>query len=394
MHIEINERALFFKKVKTVTFSLQMFCFGILYFIYYLERIYLIKSNPLVFNILDMVEWPIYFIIFLNAIIKNKYKNRDIVLMFVVGLIFLTGYVVTGYAELLKAMMIIVALKNVDYHELFDVMYRILGSSIVLTVLLYLLGLSDAGIQRRGANALGYAQANSVGYVLMVLTLLTIVKKDKISLRDKMLLAVLNFLGFIISDCRTGFFLACTALLFSNKRVYGLIKRNRFIQIFLTVLPWVLMMFTILISVLYESSVYVQRLDVVFNARIAMNYLILKDSGITLFGHPVEYHGLTTEAIYNPVKGTWSTYMTIDSAYMCLIIEFGLLATIVVGIAYYKLIKKLFRYDAINIVFVMSILSLYGFTESSLLSIYVAFPFLLLLNDKLKDMETRTEYDS
>lgn len=390
MYLETGKTALPLKRIKYTTISLPIFLFGILYFIYCLKRTYLVVSSPLIFNIMDYAEWPIYIFVFINAIIKSKYKIRDLLLIFCVGCIFLLGFVSTGYAELLKAMMIIIALKNVDYHELFDVMYRILIISIVLTVLLYLLGLSDAGIQRRGANALGYAQANSVGYFLLALTLLTIVRKGKVGLWNKVILVLLNLVGFIIADSRTGFYLACITLLISSNRIYTFIKRHRLIQIILTVLPAILMFATILTAVLYQSNALVQGLDVIFNARISMNSYILTNKGVSLFGQPFEYHG---EAIFNSVTQGWSHYLTIDNTYMSLIIEFGLIVTIVVGIIYFKLMKKLFKYGAINIAFVMTIISLYGLTESSIISVYVAFPFLLLLNDRLKNTETRAEYD-
>ena len=366
MYLETGETVLPLKKTSSTTISLSLFFFGILYFIYCCKKTYLVVSTPFIFNILDFAEWPIYIFIFINAIIKSKYKVRYLMLIFCVGCIFLLGFASTGYAELLKALMIIVALKNVDYHKLFDVMYRILMFSIVFTVVLYLLGVSDAGVQRRGAGSLGYSQANAVGYVLMALTLLIIVRKDKVSSWNKVILALINLGGFIIADSRTGFVLACVALLFSSNRIYTFIKRYRLIQNILAVLPVILMIATILTAILYQSNAFVQRLDVMFSARISMNSYILANKGVALFGQTVEYHGLLTEAIYNPVKQTWSNYMTIDNAYMSLIIEFGVLATIVVGMAYFKLMKKLFDFGAINIALVMSIISYMGYRSHQL----------------------------
>ena len=127
-----------------------------------------------------------------------------------------------------------------------------------------------------------------------------------------------------------------------------------------------------------------------------MNNYILTHDDITLLGHRTEYHGFMSESTYNPVTGGWSHFMTIDSAYMGLIIEFGLLATVVIGIAYFALIRRLIKYDAVRIAFAMTIISLYGLTESSIISIYVAFPFLLLLNEKINDRKTnmRVAYDT
>lgn len=393
MYPEIGETALPSNKIKSKTFSLPVYFFGVLYFIYYLKRTFWVASNEFLFNLFDVVEWPIYVFTFFSAIIKGKYKFRDLILMFGVVCVFLLGYASTGYAEFLKAMMIIIALKDVNYKELFNSMYQILLASILLTVILYIMGVSDAGVQRRGASAFGYAQANSVGYVLMTLTLLTIVRKNKIDSRNKLVLALLNLVGFIIADSRTGFYLACVALLFSNDKMYSFIKKKQVIQKFLAILPMILLGVTLFTAVLYQGNSYIQKIDGLFSSRIAMNSYILKKIGISLFGHPFEYHG---EVIYNPVTQGWSHYLTIDSAYMCLIIEFGLLITIVIGIAYYKLIRKLLKCYAIDIVLVMSILSLYGFTESSLLSIYAAFPFLLLLNESIitRNLEENIEDDT
>lgn len=168
------------------------------------------------------------------------------------------------------------------------------------------------------------------------------------------------------------------------------------IQTILTILPVILMIATIWIAVLFETNSFVQVLNVLFTARIAMNNYILTNESITLLGQPTEYHGLATEPIYNPVTDGWTNFMTIDCAYMSLIIEFGLLATVVIGIAYFTLIRRLIKYDAVRIAFAMSIISLYGLTESSIISIYVAFPFLLLLNEKINDRKTnmRVAYDT
>ena len=114
---------------------------------------------------------------------------------------------------------------------------------------------------------------------------------------------------------------------------------------------------------MYTSNQIIQKLDELFTSRIWMNYFILTTKGISLMGSATEYHGLTKDLIYNPVTQTTSHYMTIDCAYIGLLVEFGLLATIVICIAYFCLAKKLFKYNAVNLIFVMSILYVYGLTS-------------------------------
>ena len=387
MYLKLKDVAYSYKKEKSNVISLPIFCFVILYSIHLLRSIYIVNNNQITLNILNFIEWPIYVFMFVNAISKARYKLRELILIFFVCCVFMLCYISSGYAELLKAALLIVSMRNANYKELFDVMYRILIVSIGFAALLYLLNLSNAGIQRRDAIALGYSQANSVGFVLMYLTLLTIARKSKITIWNKLILFLINLLGFILSDSRSGFFLSCFALIFSDNKVYVLIKKKRVIQIVLTIMPIILTMATVLSALLYKKNALVQVLDTFFSSRISMNHYILANEGISLMGHPIKYQGIGSEAIYNSVTKSWSYYMTVDNAYVSLLVGFGLLATIIVFFAYIKLMEKLFTYAAVNISFVMTILSIYGLTESSLISVYVAFPFILLLNERLKQSE-------
>lgn len=388
MFIQAKKTSLFYKAERINKISIPVFCFVILYTMYLLKRIYVFGNNQWLVGVFDLLEWPVYIFVFLYENSKIKYRMKDIWVILGVGVVFFMAYCTTGYAELLKALLLIITLRRTNYKELFEVMYRILIVSVVFTVLLYLLGISDAGIMRREATAIGYSNPSTVGYVLMNIALLAIAARGGITVHQKIVLGIVNFVGFLLTDCRTGFILTLAALLLDNKRIYLFMKRFRPVCILLMSLPVILLSITVLTAKLYENNVLVQSLDPLFSGRISLNWYNLTMKGVTLLGQRVEYHGIIDEEIYNPITNTWAHYMTIDNSYVSLLVEFGILATIVVLIAYFMLIKKLYKYGMMNIVLIMSLLCLHGMMESSTFSIYVSFPFILLFNE---GMETRTQ---
>ena len=87
-----------------------------------------------------------------------------------------------------------------------------------------------------------------------------------------------------------------------------------------------------------------------------------------------------TNKIYNSISDKWTTYMTVDNVYVGMLLQMGLLSTLLVFGAYYCLIKKFSILDEYPSIIVLSLLCIYGLVETSILSVYVCFPFLVLLN--------------
>ena len=109
-----------------------------------------------------------------------------------------------------------------------------------------------------------------------------------------------------------------------------------------------------------------------------MNYYVINEYGFSLFGKNILLKGLGL--IENPVTHTWTSYMTIDCAYVYLIIQMGVVTAVAVCVLYYFLVKKLVKNQAYATIIATSAILFYGITESSIVSIYVFLPFLLLLN--------------
>ena len=362
---------------KTVNISVPTLCFCILFLIWCLKKTYLF-SSPMVMQVFDILEWPIYLLGFVNGFIRAHFRLKELVITVVIGAAFMVTYFVTGNAELLKAVLLIVIMSQENYAKIINYTYYLYIFSIVLTISLYILGLSDAGVQRREATSLGYIQANAVGFICMMITIYAFQKSPIKTKVAKIGLIVVSIIGFILSDSRTGCLLAVLVVLFSNMRVYSWIHQHKIIQWLLALFPCFCFAFSIGTARTYTTSIISQLLDTLFTSRIWMNYYLLKTYGFSLFGQNISV-GLT-ELIENPVTHAWSSYMTIDCAYIGIPISLGVVTAVVICILYFFLVKKLVKNQAYATIIATTAILLYGITESSIVSIYVFFPFLLLLN--------------
>ncbi len=362
---------------KVVSISVPALCFCILFLIWCLKKIYLF-SSPMVLQVFDILEWPIYLLGFIAGFIRAHFRPKDFVIIAVVGAAFMVTYFVTGSAELLKSVLLIVIMRQENYGEIINRTYFLYIFSIVLTISLYILGISDAGEQRRGATSLGYIQANAIGFICMMLTIYAFQKSPIKTKMTKIGLIVISIIGFILSDSRTGCLLAVLVVLFSNMRVYSCIHQHKTVQLLLALFPCFCFVFSIGTAMTYTSNIISQLLDTLFTSRIWMNYYLLKTYGFSLFGQNISV-GLT-ELIENPVTHAWTSYMTVDCAYIGIPISLGVVTAVIICILYFSLVRKLVKNQAYATIIATTAILLYGITESSIISIYVFLPFLLLFN--------------
>ncbi|WP_416326821.1 hypothetical protein [[Eubacterium] hominis] len=357
--------------------------FAILFLMLMLKKTYYFNQSSFFMSLFNIIEWPMYALLFFIGIHKKHYQYKEIIIGISLLIVFMITYIKSGFAEPLKGTIIVFGMKNINYKDLIKTMYYVLIVSIIVTLLMYILGISDAGVQRRGSIALGYIQVNAIGFVLMFLTFLSLLKSDNVTNKNKFWLLLINIFGYIIADSRTGFILACSSIFLMSKTVYKYINNHKLISTVLSILPIICCIISVITALTYETNVISQILDKLLTNRIWLNHYNLTHYKIPLFGQSISLWNMT-DSFYNPVTKVWSNFMTVDSTYVISLLCLGLISTIVILILYQRLIIKLRNHKYYGTIIVLSLLCLYGFTESSMLSIFMFFPFLIMLNDDLK----------
>lgn len=367
--------------------SIQLLCFAMLFFFYMMKKTHVVANSEQLCNIIDLTEWVFYILAFFCAMIRTKFTKKQFVGIVVVCMAFLVTYLASGFAELLKSALIIVAMKDVDFKQTVRMVRVVLIFSILLTFAMFFLGISDAGVQRRNATSLGYIQANAVGFVFMLLTFMCLILQGGCDILTGLGLFVLNLVAFLLSDGRSAMLISISAIFLSQKCFLRILEKYHWIVKLLAAAPVFCAIFSIGTAVLYPYSSFVQMLDPVFSSRIWMNYYCLSQNKITLFGQAVQLWDMVSLK-YDPVRDAYFTFMTADNVYVSMILEMGMVSVALLLILYYRLIIRFAANKQYVPVVVLSLLSVYGIVEASVLSIYVCLPFLAYLSlpvIKLKD---------
>lgn len=370
--------------------SLYILCLGALVFIYGLKTIHLIAYSDEIVNFLDFIEWPFYIILIILIFLKKMYRIRELLGLVSLGGVLLFIYFYSGYAALFKAFVVIVSAKGLASGLIIRTMRNIYGCILALSFLLFITGWSDAGLQRRGYQTYGFITVNVCGGILFILCLLTLLNERK--RKKKILISYFFCLTiFLITDNRSVSALlfiapiieACfTKILSKDKKLL-----YRWGMYFIPVFGIGLSLIT---AEAYPISSFLQKLNVILNSRIYLNYFNLHQFGIHLFAQNV--HFVSGANIFNAVTGTYSTFNTVDNAYMCLLLQMGAVAAGIYVIGHMILCKRLIDDNDSALLTIIFLLGIYGMFESSILNIYINIPFLFLLTQRrmISDITLKT----
>lgn len=327
---------------------------------------------------LNSLEFVVYFIL-IYKIAASGYSLKQLIIYFVLGTFFLVGYFHTGYAAMLRTFLVLVAAKNEDYSKVLKVLVQGLVFGMLLVLALYLIGVSDAGVQRRGALSFGFVSPNvPAGLIQTVIFAWVSFINRKLKLTESLICLGVAFLIYMLLGTRTTCILVA-ALPFAIYIGYAFKGKNLMIYRLLQFTPFILAGATYVTSFLYEKNAYIQKINVLLGSRIFMNYFNLNKYGITLFGSRTSFEG---DLLYNPVTEGYSTFNTLDGAYICLLIQFGVVAMMLWLLLYHYVLKLTYRNKNVNLYTVALFISIHGFVESSTIDIIISFVLIYLYANK------------
>ena len=99
------------KKVKSNEIF-YLFSIFILAVIYGLSCSQFVKIHINIKTLLNNIEWLLYLMLFVQVIFLNKYSKKQLVILAFSGLFLTVGYIISGYAALLRTFLVVVASKK------------------------------------------------------------------------------------------------------------------------------------------------------------------------------------------------------------------------------------------------------------------------------------------
>ena len=359
---------------KISLFNLAMF---LLSFIYGLKLLYAVRINSEFMKILNYAEWPLYLCMIAVIFFEHKYKRKELILIALMGMVLLFIYYWSGFAALFKGFLIIVAAKRKSYHGILSSIGIAFAMVLALSMLLYLVGVSDGGVYRRGYSSFGLIAANMWGTLVFVTCLCWLLCRKRTT-RQVFLVpwAVALVIHFLVNNR------SAEVLLILYPFIYLLInkivkKNTTVLTVIVGVLPVVCLLFSVGIALLYPVNSLVQKLDAIASNRIFLNYHNISVYGIKFFSHGVTF--ASGKTFFNSVTGRYTNYNTVDNSYICLILQMGIIAAITYTAGYFLACKRAIGDKNVAVITGLVLISFMGVFESSILEIYINLPMLYTL---------------
>lgn len=366
-----------FRKTKLIYIILFL-----LVFMNKLTTIYVFSQMKYLGTVIDFVQVPMYGGL-IYIIMQKKYSLKELMTFLVVGILLLIGYVVSGQAAYFKGFLLIIASKNIPYRKILNVCRKALTFVLGLGFFLFLIGISNSGISRRGASGLGFGHPNVTAQLIMIIILLWVSEKaGKLKPIHYIGIELGGLISFLLTDSKTStivIFLIPFVMVFSEK-IMSRTWYSKAPKFLMTYSQLLIMLFTYLSARFLETSSILKTLDLVFTNRLFLNYYVLNKFGIKLFGQNVTLSD-NSGTIYNNIHGWYNWSVTCDSSYMVTLLVMGLIPTVIILIGYILLMKKAIKRHNYMIMSVALLLAIYSFCESQMLEVYSSFVYFYLIAD-------------
>lgn len=368
-----------FRKTKLIYIILFL-----LVFMNKLTTIYVFSQMDFLGTVIDFVQVPMYGgLIYIIA--QKEYSLKELMVFLVVGILLLIGYIVSGQAAYFKGCLLIIASKNIPYRKILNVCRKALTFVLGLGVFLFVIGISNSGLSRRGVSGLGFGHPNVTAQLLMIIILLWVSEKaGKLKPIHYIGIELSGLITFLLTDSKTStivIFSIPFVMVFSEK-IMSRTWYSKVPKFLMTYSQLLVMLFTYLSARFLETSSILKTLDLVFTNRLFLNYYALNKFGIKLFGQNVTLSD-NSGTIYNNIHGWYNWSVTCDCSYMATLLVMGFIPTVIILIGYILLMKKAIKRHNYMIMSVALLLAIYSFCESQMLEVYSSFVYFYLIADDI-----------
>lgn len=345
-----------------------------------ITTIYVFSNIPELDRAINFLQLFLY-IGLIYIVIKKKYTLKKLLLFCIIGGLLLIGYISSGQAAFFKGFLLIIAASNVPYKKILRTCRMATMFIVILSILLWLMGISDSGIGRRDAIAIGFVHPNVAAQMIMLVCLLWASEmSEKIKYRDYFVIELVGVLIFFITDSRTSTIVVVLLpfLLEFNKRILKYRQVGKIPAFLLTYSQLLITIFAYVTARFLEDNSFFQSLNLILSSRLFLNYYVLNQYGVKLFGQNVTLQDYSGK-IYNNIQNLYNWNITCDCSYMFSLIVMGLIPTIIVLIGFIILMRKAIKNKNYMVISIAVVLAMYAFTESQMLEVYRNFVYFYIL---------------
>lgn len=278
-----------------------------------------------------------YLLLAWKMIEDNQYVPKQLINCGICMVITFISYRATGNRTIIFLMLFIIAASNVYFQEILKISLWTNGICLAIIIAFYKIGLVpdryEAGGRERHSLGFNFV-TNSCNYWLYFVLLYVCYRKKKITWMECIVLEVITYYFFAMTDTRNAFAIASIVILLAYVLKIWKGQKGRFLFAFLVKnITWIgTILFTVLMFFFDKVDFITETLNAMLSDRIRLTCIAVENYGIRLFGQYIEWVGGT-----NRYDTEWRDYNFVDSSYMQILLNYGIIILLILLIAYYFL---------------------------------------------------------
>ena len=358
-----------------------------------LQTTVLTQDNNSLLMLLKALRYGAYGLCCLKIYMYARFTRKHVLCFFALCCGFFSSFVNTNNLTMVLYLPILLAAIGVDDNKLIKTTVIVQGMVLTVVILLSQLSIIEDyifepfGRQRHG---LGFTWTTIAPVIFFYFSLgIIYIHRNLLKLSTISILEIFNVFFYVLTDTKMTFFLLTIFLLFIyiqsiNKNRFKYLSKFKYIYV---VFPFLMLFLSIALVLCYnQSSQLWVKLDALLSHRLRLGRDAFYAYGIELFGKNIEWIGFNISN-YTSTEIA-ANYNYVDSSYLQLSINFGLIFVTAVLLLYSYAIFKAVRYKDYYLVMILICILVLSLTEPRLMN-FAFNPFPLMAFSG-KGKETRS----
>ena len=324
-------------------------------------------------NVVKIIRYGCYFF-FIAKIFwgwKNE-KTKITVMLLVIAILFFIIYYFSGKQSLLIMMIALFALRNINKEKLIKIALITYIITFFTVIVCSWIGLIPDWTYNRGEttrHSLGFSYPTiTMVYYLMITLMYIYTRKNKITIYEIIILEIINVLLYKSTAGRTTYILVTIVLILSLlkkiKFLNNILKQETFQKVLkgsCYILPTLALLFILIMTYLYSiNNPFAISINKTLSNRILLTEKAFQEYDITLFGQETQWNGWGGVGYIEEIDKNNYVYNFLDNSYARLILDYGIILTILVILGYTCILIQNFKkkdYWMVFVIFIILILS-------------------------------------
>ena len=342
---------------------------------------------------LKAVRYMAYAVCCVSILCKIIRREQYILLMAIVA-IFVNCYLQAHNATMPLYSLILLATIGISSELVLKTTVYTQGIVLATIIILSQLGIIQDylfGDNTRLRHGLGFTWTTT-GAILFFYLLMSIIAMHKSRMNIIFIIAMLaiNYWLYKMTDSKMSFYLSTLMLLFYLAQSINP-RRWKILSIFKPLyiaLPFIMEIIAVIMFSSYKPTPLWNKLDKLLSGRLVLGHDAIEEYGFTLFGQYIEWIGYSIE---RPNKQTAVGYNYVESSYLQLTLNYGIIFMLIVLTIYSVAIYKAIKADHYNLVIIYVIIMVFSMTEPRLMD-FAYNPFSLLAFSKMSKNENDSQH--